>query len=67
MKDRRLEKRDDGTTVLIRNGRVLATYYDGCAVCEREKAKMNAFFPPHAPNRHCRSGWWSHCTCDTCF
>ena len=46
---------------------VHATYWDGCAYCEREKANGCTFFPPHNASARCRSGRRAHCTCDTCF
>ena len=62
-----LEQRDDGTTVLMDGERVLYVYYDGCAFCDREKAKKRSWFPQHKASRNCESGSEPHCTCDMCF
>lgn len=71
MASERLETRDDGTTVLLRDSAkgayVVAVYHDGCAYCDREKAAGTTFFPHHNASASCRSGRRNHCTCDTCF
>ena len=42
------------------------TYVEGCKSCESIKER-NGFGPPHDASEMCQSGWYKHCTCDTCF
>lgn len=46
---------------------VYPRYYIGCTLCDGERARGNTFFPAHLAMSHCRSGGYTHCTCDSCF
>jgi hypothetical protein len=41
-------------------------YDPGCSTCEDVK-KSNGFGPSHDASPRCRSGFYEHCSCDTCF
>lgn len=41
-------------------------YVDGCKTCEDIKAH-DGFGPSHDASYGCESGWYEHCSCDTCF
>ena len=38
-----------------------------CDTCISLRLREGTYFPPHYASRHCMSGGWNHCTCDTCF
>ena len=42
-------------------------FVEGCSTCEGIKAHPSQFGPSHDASYGCQSGWYTHCTCDTCF
>ena len=41
-------------------------YVDGCSTCDGIKAR-GGFGPYHDAGSGCESGFYSHCSCDSCF
>lgn len=42
-------------------------YVEGCSTCEDIRDNCNGFGPKHDASERCQSGWYEHCSCDSCF
>lgn len=55
---------EDGLEVKV-SGVGTIMWRSDCEICVRNG--KDSFAPSHDASRRCRSGSYSHCTCDTCF